>query len=130
MFQDLRCGARMLLKTPSFILIAVLMLALLIGAIGDVAQTTAQSGGGPLDPKELEQFLGNFMAEHLEKDRISGAAFVMVKDGKTFFKKGYGFANLARQQRVAPDSSIFRIGSISKVFTADAVMQLADRGVI
>jgi len=130
LWQDLRYGARMLLKTPCFILIASLTLSPMIGAVGSVAQTTAQSGGGPLDPKELEQFLDNFMAEHLEKERIPGAAFVMVKDGKIFFKKGYGFANLARQQRVAPDSSIFRIGSISKVFTADAVMQLADRGVI
>src|SRR5262245_63070913 len=114
-------------------LIVMITLTLGVGAntaVFSVAGATGQSSSGPLDPKELEQFLDNFMAEHLEKERIPGAAFVMVKDGKIFFKKGYGFANLARQQRVSPDSSIFRIGSISKVFTADAVMQLADRGVI
>src|SRR5262245_23533454 len=135
LWQILRNRARTLLKNPGLMLIVMITIMLTPGvgantAVFSVAGATGQSSGGPLDPKELEQFLDGFLAEHLEKERIPGAAFVMVKDGKIFFKKGYGFANLARQQRVSPDSTIFRIGSISKVFTADAVMQLADRGAI
>jgi CubicO group peptidase (beta-lactamase class C family) len=53
-----------------------------------------------------------------------------VKDGEIFFRKGYGFSNLERKEPVSPDKTIFRIGSISKVFTAEAVVQLADREAI
>jgi len=42
--------------------------------------------------------------------------------------RGYGLADVARQKPVVPESTIWRVGSISKVFTATAVMQLVDRG--
>jgi hypothetical protein len=56
-----------------------------------------------------------------------GAVISVVKDGKLFFAKGYGVADLEKKTPVVPDKTIFRIGSITKVFTATAVMQLADR---
>lgn len=86
-----------------------------------------KSVNGPTDPRELEKFLDAILAEQMEKQHIPGAVFIFVKDGKVFFSKGYGFANLERQQRVVPEQTLFRIGSISKVFTATAVLQLADR---
>jgi CubicO group peptidase (beta-lactamase class C family) len=86
-----------------------------------------RSASGPTDPQELEQFLDSIFLEEMEKQHIPGAVFIFVKDGKVFFSKGYGFANLARQQRAGPEQTLFRIGSISKVFTATAVAQLADR---
>lgn len=92
------------------------------------ANSPTKMSNGPIDPKEFEQFLDSFFAEQMQKEHIPGAAFAFVKDNKVFFKKGYGFANLERRQRVSPDSTIFRIGSISKVFTAEAVIQLADQG--
>ena len=55
------------------------------------------------------------------------AAVVFVRNGKTVFERGYGLANLATRTPVTPQT-IFRIGSIGKVMTASAVMQLADRG--
>ena len=87
-----------------------------------------KSGNGPTDPRELERFLDVIFAEQMEKQHIPGAVLIFVKDGKVFFSKGYGFANLERQQRVVPQRTLFRIGSISKVFTATAIVQLADRG--
>ena len=87
-----------------------------------------KSVSGPTDPQELERFLDAIFTEQVEKQHIPGAVFVFVKDGRVFFSKGYGFANLERRQRVVPEQTIFRIGSTSKVFTANAVVQLADRG--
>jgi len=86
-----------------------------------------RSRTGPTDPQELEKFLDSIFAVEMEKQHIPGAVFIFVKDGKVFFSKGYGFANLARQQQANPGQTLFRIGSISKVFTATAVAQLADR---
>ena len=83
---------------------------------------------GPTDARELEQFLDKIFTEEMEKEHIPGAAFVFVKNGAVIFSKGYGFVDLERTKPVSPERTIFRIGSISKLFTATAVVQLADRG--
>lgn len=91
------------------------------------AQTREAKPIALTDPKELEAFLDPIFAEGLEKLHIPGAAIAVVKDGKIFFTKGYGYANLEKKTPVAPDKTIFRIGSVTKVFTATALVQLADR---
>ena len=80
-----------------------------------------------IDLKELEAFLNPIFAEAMEKEHLPGAVFVLVKDGKVVLAKGYGYADVERKTSVVPEQTIFRIGSITKVFTALAVMQLADR---
>ena len=71
----------------------------------------------------IDQFWGNFKAAH-----IPGMTFVLVKDGKIFFSKGYGYANIEEKTPVIPDRTLFRLGSISKVLTTTAVMQLVEGG--
>ena len=56
-----------------------------------------------------------------------GAAVIVRKDGKTIFRKGYGLADLELGVPVAPDM-IFRLGSITKQFTAVSVLILAQEG--
>jgi len=79
------------------------------------------------DPKELEAFLDPIFAERMEKSHIPGAVISVVKDGKIIFTKGYGVADIEKKTPVVPDQTIFRIGSITKVFTALAVVQQSDR---
>jgi len=79
------------------------------------------------DPKELAAFLDPIFTERMEKLHIPGAVISVVKDGKIIFTKGYGVADIEKKTPVVPDKTIFRIGSITKVFTAMAVMQMADR---
>ncbi len=83
---------------------------------------------GPTDPNELEAFLDKFFTEQMETLHIPGAVFVLVKDGKIFFPKGYGYANLDEKKPVIPDKTLFRVASISKLFTATAMMQLYEQG--
>ncbi len=85
---------------------------------------------GPTDPRELEAFLDPFFAEQMTRLHVPGAVFLLVKDGQIFFTKGYGFANLETKTPVVPDKTLFRVGSVSKLFTATAVMQLAERGLL
>ena len=82
---------------------------------------------GPTDPQELEAFLDAIFAEQMEKLHVPGAVFVLVKDGQIFFAKGYGFADIENQTPMVPDKTIFHGGSVSRLFTATAVMQLAER---
>jgi len=56
-----------------------------------------------------------------------GAAVIAVKDGKTVFRKAYGMADLELGVPLSPES-VFRLGSITKQFTAVAVLMLAEEG--
>lgn len=83
---------------------------------------------GPADPAELEAFLDELMANDMEEYHIPGAAVSVVKDGKLFFAKGYGYADLENRIPVDPEETVFRIGSVGKLFTWTAVMQLVEQG--
>ena len=79
-------------------------------------------------PRELEAFLDKFFAKQMKRLHIPGAVFTLVKDGKIFFAKGYGYADLRRRKPVVPDKTLFRMGSVTKLFTTTAVMQLVEQG--
>src|SRR5215203_3858430 len=83
---------------------------------------------GPTDPAEMKAFLDEELGREMEKDHIAGAAVSVVKDGKLFFAKGYGDADLKKDIPVDPEQTIFRIGSVGKLFTWTAVMQLVEQG--
>ncbi len=56
-----------------------------------------------------------------------GAAVIVVKDGRTILREGVGMANLELGVPVRPDM-IFRLGSVTKQFTAVAVLMLMEQG--
>ncbi|MGE5250582.1 MAG: serine hydrolase domain-containing protein [Bacteroidota bacterium] len=127
-----------LLKKP-FAFSVMLLLALLISTVAPaLAQghiPAAQNGSaspppaaGPTDPAELEDFMDDFFASAMQEYHIAGAAVAVVKDGRLFFAKGYGYADLADGLPVDPEKTMFRIGSNTKPFTWTAVMQLAEQG--
>ena len=78
----------------------------------------------------LESFVDSVFAAGLPSEKIPGGVFILVQNGRVVLAKGYGVANLETRQPVSPDSTLWRIGSISKVMTATGVVQLADRGKI
>jgi CubicO group peptidase (beta-lactamase class C family) len=57
---------------------------------------------------------------------IPGAVVVVVKDGKVLAEKGYGYSDLKTKKPVDPATTLFRPGSVSKLFTWTAVMQLVE----
>jgi CubicO group peptidase (beta-lactamase class C family) len=83
---------------------------------------------GPTDPAEMEAFLDEELGREMEKHHIAGAAVSVVKDGKLFFAKGYGDADRKKGIPVDPEQTVFRIGSVTKLFTYTAVMQLVEQG--
>jgi CubicO group peptidase (beta-lactamase class C family) len=90
--------------------------------------TAAPHTPGPIDPAEMEAFLDELLAQEMEEHPIAGAAISIVKDGKLFFTKGYGYADLEHNIPVDPEQTGFRIGSVTKLFTWTAVMQLVEQG--
>ena len=88
----------------------------------------ASPAQGPTDAAEMEAFLDALFAQKMEEYQIAGAAVSVIKDGQLFFAKGYGYADLENKIPVDPEQTIFRIGSVGKVFTWTAVMQLVEQG--
>lgn len=85
---------------------------------------------GPQDPEEMEAFFDAYLPAQMERYEIPGAAIAVVKDGQLFFAAGYGVADTRSQRSVVADETLFHIGSITKLFTWTAVMQLVEAGVL
>jgi CubicO group peptidase (beta-lactamase class C family) len=105
--------------------------ALLLVAAASMAPKPSPSGServGSVPVSRLRPFLDSLITAELAREKVPGAAFVLVKDGRVVYEKGFGWADVAAKRRVDPERTLWRIGSITKTFTATAVAQLADRG--
>jgi CubicO group peptidase (beta-lactamase class C family) len=80
-----------------------------------------------LTQSDADAWLDGFMPYTLESNDIAGAAVVIVKDGQVLTQRGFGYADVAARKRVDPATTMFRAGSISKLFTWTAVMQLVEQ---
>jgi CubicO group peptidase (beta-lactamase class C family) len=89
-----------------------------------------RSPAAPSSPAEMNVFMDGLINQGLQKYNIPGAVFLFVKDGRVFFQKGYGYADLEKKQPFDPERTVLRVASNSKLFTATAVMQLVERGKI
>lgn len=94
-------------------------------SVGASASTAAL---GPSDPQEVDAFMDSFFARPEVKAALAGASVVIVNDGKVLLNKGYGYANVETKKPIDQSHTLFRLASISKTFTAMAVMQLAEQG--
>ena len=81
-----------------------------------------------LTATDLQAFLDGLLPAQLEREDIAGAVVAVVKDGKVLFAKGYGFSDVQKRKSVSPAETLFRPGSISKLFTWTSVMQLVEQG--
>lgn len=77
---------------------------------------------------DVEAWLDGFMPYALRQGDVAGAVVVVVKDGAVLTQKGYGYADVAQRKPVDPQLTLFRPGSVSKLFTWTAVMQLVEQG--
>ena len=84
--------------------------------------------GHELTADDLGAFLDGFMPQEIEHADIAGAVIAVVKDGKLLYAKGYGYSDVAKKTPVSPETTLFRPGSISKLFTWTSVMQQVELG--
>ena len=85
-------------------------------------------GTGQLTAEDVNVWLDGFMPYALSSGDIAGAVVVVVRDGQVLTQRGFGYADVARRAPVDPDRTLFRPGSVSKLFTWTAVMQLVEQG--
>lgn len=77
---------------------------------------------------DIESFADDFFTTNMARYNIPGAVFVVVKDGAVVLQKGYGYSNLEHHTIAHPSESLFRIASVTKLFSAIAILQLVEKG--
>lgn len=100
-------------------MLLTLLLTLAVPAAASTPQPTAA---------DLAAFIDPVIEQQLSANQSPGAVIVVVKDGQVLYKKGYGYADLEAQSSFDPDRTLFTIGSVTKLFTATAVMQQVEQG--
>lgn len=115
-----------------FRVISALILAcsLVLAPAASATQAEAALPSHPAATKaDLATFFDGLMPAQLARDDIAGAYVAVVAKGEVVFAKGYGYADVAAGKVVTNDT-LFRVGSVSKLMTWTAVMQLVEQGKI
>lgn len=99
------------MTTPSRLAAATTALALLLPCAAEVS---------------LEDGAKNHLGK-LTQETLPGLAVLVARDGNIVYQAGFGFADIEKKIPVTPETK-FRIGSVSKQFTAAALLRLADEG--
>lgn len=80
------------------------------------------------DSLTLPEHFDKYLSE-MEKNRGLSGAILIAKDDEILFSKGYGYANIEKKIKNAPNTK-FAIGELTKTFTAMAIMQLYEKGLL
>jgi CubicO group peptidase (beta-lactamase class C family) len=127
-------------KVIPLLIAALLLPSLLLGQVPNKPTVTEKPASAAPSPEpspsgvhemtaaDVESFLDGLVPLQLKQADIAGATISVVKDGKLLFAKGYGYADVQKKQVVSPQDTLFRPGSISKLFTWTAIMQLYEQG--
>jgi CubicO group peptidase (beta-lactamase class C family) len=97
------------------------------------AAAPAAAGAAPaatLTADDLNAWLDGYMPYALHTGDIAGAVVAVVKDGQIVTERGFGYSDVAKRAPVDPKLTLFRPGSVSKLFTWTAVMQQVEQGKI
>jgi CubicO group peptidase (beta-lactamase class C family) len=91
---------------------------------------TVNNSPASLTKADVDAWLDGFMPYALASGDIPGAVVVVVKDGQVLTERGFGYSDRKARTPVDPEKTLFRPGSISKLFTWTAVMQQVQAGKI
>ena len=110
-----------MLRARSLVFLTLLLLVLpAIARAGDFLEEHRQV-------RDAVSLLDLWIQEQMAYQQIPGLAIGIVHDQEVIWSKGYGVEDLESQDPVTP-ATLFRLGSVTKLFTATAILQLRDQG--
>lgn len=110
------------------VLIAGLFCTSAVCTLANGQNNEPQRGPMPLDPQELEAFMDGAISAAMKAHHIPGATVSVVEDGEIILARGYGYADIDNKTPAVANQTLFRVGSVSKLFVWTAVMQLVEEG--
>lgn len=113
----------------SRICLAALVMSLIAMAGSAMAQTLQPgSNHNELDPAVVEAFVDAAMHQALSETWAPGLVVTIVQGETLILAKGYGVADIETRAPIDPEHSLFRIASITKLFTTVAALRLLEQG--
>ncbi|HEX3948907.1 MAG TPA: serine hydrolase [Steroidobacteraceae bacterium] len=94
------------------------------------ASSAAVPAGVPLTAEDVNAWLDGYMPYAMRTGDLAGAVVAVVKDGQILVERGFGYSDVEKRTPVDPKLTLFRPGSVSKLFTWTAVMQQVEQGKI
>jgi len=118
---------------PKFLTGTAIGLSLVLGSISPAfaQKAPAPAATVKIDPARLAglgEFVDGIMAQQLATREVAGAVVTVVANGKVLFSRGYGYADIDAKIPVDGQKTLFRPGSVSKLFTWTALMQQVEQG--
>jgi CubicO group peptidase (beta-lactamase class C family) len=105
--------------------VAMATVTVMAAALGPMASAAA---GPALTREDLAAWLDGYVPQALQQGRIAGAVVMVVKDGAVLSEKAYGYADVDAGRPLDAETSMLRPGSVSKLMTWTAIMQLVEQG--
>jgi CubicO group peptidase (beta-lactamase class C family) len=102
--------------------------AILFATFGGNAFAADPAPAAELTRTDVEAWLDGYLPYAIGSGDIAGGVVVVVKGGEIIAEKGYGYADVASKRPVDPQRTLFRAGSVAKLVTHTAVMQLVEQG--
>jgi CubicO group peptidase (beta-lactamase class C family) len=105
--------------------IIVIFLVVAMSACSTPPQKPAAAAHG--DYSYLKQYMNWLIEREMDDADVTGLSIALVDDQQVVWAQGFGYEDKAADIRATPDT-VYHLGSIAKVFTATAAMQLAGQG--
>ena len=113
------------MRSRLFVILASIVL--LLGACATPAPVSEGVQRG--DYRYAQRYLTWLIEKEMSQNDITGLSIALVDDQRVIWETGFGYADLENDVKASPET-VYRAGSIAKLFTASAVMQLAEQGKI
>jgi len=96
-----------------------------------IAEATADRLSLTNEMSDLPAFqpIDSMVERAMRSLRLTGASVALVKNEKLVYAKGFGYSDKEKKEKVEP-YHLFRIGSVSKLITAIAILKLVEEGKI
>ena len=101
-------------------------IALLAGCASAPQRPSSVARG---DYAATQAYITRLIEHSMAQNKVTGLSIALVDDQRVVWSQGFGFANLERKTPATADT-LYRVASISKLFTDTAAMQLAERGLL
>ncbi|ESQ86875.1 beta-lactamase [Asticcacaulis sp. AC460] len=93
-----------------------------------VVDTAPVALNAPISADDIETFTDSVVRALMQRDHVLGATVAVVQGNTPLLVKGYGYDRLSPARRVDPNTSMFRVGSVTKTFTWIVARQEMEAG--
>ena len=111
------------MKLTSF---SALLFSILLSACGSTPPEKPEMFR-PGDYSYLQTYLSWLIEKEISKQDVIGLSIAVIDDQQVIWAQGFGYADKLNKISATPET-LYRVGSVSKLFTAALVMQLAEQG--